>query len=61
MNLTEVQAECSDCGGGGVAGVVTRSMAMDAGDLSLEGYKVPCSTCGGDGWVIDVVEEEDPE
>ncbi len=41
----------------GVAGIVTRDMAHDAGDLSLEGQEMSCGTCGGDGFVREEAEE----
>lgn len=47
---------CADCGGSGeaVLGYVTRDMATDAGEPSMEGMPVPgqCPTCRGSGDVI---------
>lgn len=55
--LEEVsEVVCPDCEGGRLAGVVSREMAMDAGEPSMEGQEVLCATCNGDGFVWDVVE-----
>lgn len=48
---------CRRCGGDGIEGVVSREMAIDAGDSRLEGERVPCSSCGGRG-VIEFEEGE---
>lgn len=53
-----VQIPCPNCGGGGVLGIVTRDMAMDAGDLRLEGEYVLCDTCAGSGNVTVTVDDE---
>ena len=54
--LEEVsEVVCPDCYGGRLAGVVSREMAMDAGEPSMEGQEIPCATCNGDGFVWDTV------
>jgi len=51
----QIRGACGPCGGrggyGGGVHYVTREMAMDAGDMSLEGQKqveepIPCEYCG---------------
>lgn len=45
----EMQPEpCPTCGGAGQM-QVTRDMAIDAGDRSMEGYLTACPTCEGSG------------
>lgn len=36
---------CQNCGGTGIAGYATREMALDAGDVQLEGQPVTCPFC----------------
>lgn len=55
MAYVQVQVPCPAGCHSGVAGEVSRYMAMDAGDMSLEGQPIPCHRCGGDGWVIGLV------
>lgn len=46
------QELCAECHGDGVVYVrVSRDMAMDAGDVAMEGMKlrVQCGNCGGEG------------
>jgi RecJ-like exonuclease len=50
----EVQRPCPHCHGGGISGIVSPEMAADAGEPGMAGMEVPCSTCGGQGWVPDV-------
>lgn len=58
----QVQRECTDCGGGGIVGVVDSTMSRDAfGDDRAVGHEVECTTCGGQGWLPDVDLEEVPE
>lgn len=64
MTLVPVRgvAPCSDCGGGGVAGVIDASMSRDAyGDDRAVGFEVECTTCGGSGRIEVVEYEEDGE
>lgn len=44
---------CNECGGSGrvLHGYATRSMAMDGGDMSLEGMPIE-GPCGCDGGVV---------
>lgn len=56
----QVQRPCDDCGGGGVAGIIDETMSRDAfGDDRAVGEVVPCCTCQGQGWLPDVIYEED--
>jgi len=54
------QKQCPECEGTGRMALgehyVTREMAIDGGDVTLEGMPMgieygPCSECSGDGWV----------
>jgi len=55
----EVQAECSSCGGTGIAGYISEDMASDGGlGPDVVGRSVPCSTCGGDGWVVEPADND---
>jgi hypothetical protein len=55
------QRECPDCVGTGHVPLgenfVSREMAIDAGDRTLEGQSLGieyglCQKCGGDGWIV---------
>lgn len=48
---------CPECSGAGRF-LVTREMAIDAGDSKMQGEWL-CQKCGGDGYFL--VEEEDGE
>lgn len=61
LEQVQVQRSCDNCGGGGIVGIISREMAMDAGEPAMEGQEVPCDTCGGHGWVVDVDVVEAPE
>ena len=50
-----VEVVCPDCYGGRLAGIVSRDMATDAGEPSMEGQEILCATCNGDGFVWDTV------
>jgi len=52
-----VQVTCPMCGGQGLAGIVSRDRATDAEEPEMEGQGMPCSTCGGDGWILEPVNE----
>jgi len=60
------QKECPGCEGTGRMALgehyVTREMAIDGGDITLEGMSMgieygPCSECSGDGWIIEELEK----
>lgn len=57
--MGEQRVECPDCGGQGYfihTRYVSRDMAIDAGEPSMEGMSIPdkeqCQRCNGDGWII---------
>jgi len=56
-----ILAPCDDCDSSGQVPygdyLITRDMAIEAGDLSLEGMSAgikygPCPTCNGDGYRV---------
>lgn len=42
---------CDVCNGGGILGIVSKEMAMDACAPEMEGQPIPCNYCGGQGWL----------
>lgn len=42
---------CPSCGGEGGM-YITREMAIDGGDRSMEGQFWGCSRCNGNGWIL---------
>lgn len=61
-----VEIKCDACGGAGYGdmlyGYVTHDMAMDGGDMALEGEEIwgeaPCPVCGGGG-IVGIIEEDE--
>lgn len=54
-----IQVPCSKCGGGGCLGLVSREMALDACEPSMEGQDISCDTCGGMGYIVEEVPDEE--
>ena len=61
------EEQCGECGGQGywiATHYVTRDMATDAGEPSMEGMpmeeRVPCNRCGGGGVILLPAQEESP-
>jgi hypothetical protein len=42
---------CHVCNGGGILGIISKEMAMDAGAPEMEGQPLSCHYCGGYGWL----------
>lgn len=49
--MREIPIPCPGCGGGGILGYVSRDMALDACEPSMEGMPIPCGRCNGGGCV----------
>ena len=44
---------CPECEGTGFLDTVTREMALDAGMPEIEGTRLKCPICNGEGVIID--------
>jgi hypothetical protein len=56
MNEIQVQVGCPYCDGG-IAGYITREMAIDAGIeyLPMVGQSIHCTYCDGEGWTLETI------
>jgi hypothetical protein len=53
----EIEIPCPQCGGTGIIGEVSREMAIDGGDRSLEGQIIECDVCRGGGFVSGTIDK----
>ena len=56
--LKETVVECPACNGSGIEGYVTRDMATDACEPTMEGMPMKCPKCKGDGYIFEYCEVE---